>query len=101
MPVALAHEYQVFQAHRTELLTRGEGKYALIRGDAIVDVFASYEDALKKGLAQFGNVPFLIKEILHAEDVNFVQQHCTTHRIDDPLGTVIEQSLAISVLTLC
>ena len=75
MPVALAHEYQVFKEHRTELLTRGEGKYALIKGDAIVDVFTSYEDALKKGLAQFGNVPFLIKEILREEDVNFFYTH--------------------------
>ncbi len=75
MPIALEREYNVFKEHRSELLTKGEGKFALIKGNVIVDVFASYEDALKEGLAKFGNVPFLIKEILREEDVNFFYTH--------------------------
>ncbi len=71
MPVALEREYKTFKEHLTELLTKGEGKFVLIKGDAIVDVLASYEDALKEGLGKFGNVPFFIKEISREEDVNF------------------------------
>ena len=71
MPVALEREYKTFKEHLTELLAKGEGKFVLIKGDAIVDVFTSYEDSLKEGLARFGNVPFFIKEISREEDVNF------------------------------
>ena len=71
MPVALEREYKTFKEHLAELLAKGEGKFVLIKGEAIVDVFASYEDALKGGFAKFGNVPFFIKEISREEDVNF------------------------------
>ena len=71
MPVALEREYKVFKEHRSELLAKGEGKFALVKGDTIVDVFTSYEDALKEGLKRFGDVPFLIQEIQREEDVNF------------------------------
>lgn len=71
MPVALEREYKVFKEHLGELLSEGERKFVLIKGDTIVDLLASYEDALKEGLKRFGNVPFLIKEVLREEDVNF------------------------------
>ena len=71
MPVVLEREYNVFREHLAELLAKGEGKFALIKSDTIVDIFASYEDALKEGLKRFGDVPFLIQEIQREEDVNF------------------------------
>ncbi len=75
MPVALEAEYEVFNQHRAELLSRGEHKFVLIKGSEIVDVFASYEDALKEGLKRFGNIPFLLKEIQREEEVNFFYTH--------------------------
>lgn len=71
MPVVLEREYKVFKEHQSELLAKGEGKFALIKGDTIIDVFVSYEDALKEGLKRFGDVPFLIQEIQREEDVQF------------------------------
>lgn len=71
MSVVLEREYRVFKEHQSELLAKGEGKFALIKGDTIIDVFASYEDALKEGLKRFGDVPFLIQEIQREEDVQF------------------------------
>ena len=73
--MALEQEYRVFKDHLSELLTKGEGKFALVKGEKIVDAFTSYEDALKKGLETFGNVPFLIKEISRGEDINFFYTH--------------------------
>ena len=75
MLVVLEEEYQVFEHHRAELLTKGEHKFVLIKGNVIVDVFASYEDALKEGLKRFGNVPFLIEQIQREEEVNFFYTH--------------------------
>lgn len=71
MSVVLEREYRVFKEHQSELLAKGEGKFALIKGDTIIDVFASYEDALKEGLKRFGDVPFLIQEIQREEAVQF------------------------------
>ena len=71
MGITLEKEYRVFKDHRDELLARGEGKFVLIKGETVVDVFASYEDALKEGLRHFGDVPFLIQEIQREEDVQF------------------------------
>ena len=75
MSVALEEEYRVFEHHRTELLAKGEHKFVLIKGNLIVDVFVSYEDALKEGLKRFGNVPFLIEQIQREEEVNFFYTH--------------------------
>jgi len=71
MAIALEREYKLFKEHRAELLTKGEGKFVLIKGETVIDIFASYEDALKEGLKRFGDVPFLIQEIQREEDVNF------------------------------
>ena len=71
MAVVLEREYQAFKAHQSELLAKGEGKFVLIKGETIVDLFTSYEDALKEGFKRFGDIPFLIQEIQREEDVNF------------------------------
>jgi len=71
MSIALEREYKVFKEHLSELLEKGEGKFALVKDDAVIDVLTSYEDALKEGLSKFGNVPFFIKEISREEDLNF------------------------------
>jgi len=57
--VVLDRAYQVFKAHHAELLTKGEGKFALIKGDTIVDLCASYEDALIAGLKRFEDILFV------------------------------------------
>ena len=63
----LDEEVRTFQAHRTELLGRALGKYVLIKNDRIIDDFASEEDALKRGYEEFGNAPFLVKEVTEVD----------------------------------
>jgi len=48
-----------------------QGKYVLIRGDDVIGIYDSYEDALKFGYAQFKLEPFLVKQIAPAERVSF------------------------------
>ena len=67
----LKREYETYKAHKEDLLAKHEGKYVLIKGAEIVEVYTSYEDALKAGLKKFGNVPFLIKQIQREDEVNF------------------------------
>lgn len=67
----LKKEYQTYLEHKDELLAKSEGKFVLIKDTKIIDVYSSYEDALKEGFKRFGNVPFLVKEIQREEEINF------------------------------
>lgn len=69
--MALEKELQTYMAKLPEL-TASEGKFALVHGDTLVDVFGSYEDALREGYRQFGMKPFLVKQIHAMERVQFV-----------------------------
>ena len=68
----LKKELETFESHKGELLGKGSGKYVLIKGDKVVDIFENQADAIAAGYKQFGNVPFLVKQILEIETpVNF------------------------------
>lgn len=49
-----------------------EGKFVLIKGQRVVDIFSSYEDALKAGYKEFGLEPFMVKQIAALEPVFYV-----------------------------
>jgi len=73
MTQLLDTEWETYKHHREELLGQAEGKYVLIRGDEIVGIFNSKGDAIAQGYERFGNVPFLVKEIVKVETPqNFV-----------------------------
>lgn len=69
--MVLEKEYEVYKKNKEKLLIDNIGKFVLIKDTEIIDVYASYEDALKSGLKQFGNTPFFIKKIEREEEVNF------------------------------
>lgn len=69
----LATELATYAAHKNELLANARGKYALVRGEEVVGTFDTEGDALNAGYQKFGNVPFLVKEIVEVEQAaNFV-----------------------------
>lgn len=47
------------------------GKFVLIKGDVVVDTFDTYQDAMKRGYADFQLSPFLVKLIAPAEQVAY------------------------------
>lgn len=47
------------------------GKYALIKGDQLIDTFDSYSDAMKRGYAEFKLDAFMVKLIAPAEQVSY------------------------------
>jgi hypothetical protein len=55
-------------------LKEHEGKYVLIHGDDVVDVYTSYEDAIKEGYSRFKLEPFLVKQVHALEQVRFVSR---------------------------
>ena len=55
-------------------LKDNEGKFVLIHGEDVVNVFSTYEDALKQGYQKFGLTPFLVKQIQTIEQVQFISR---------------------------
>ncbi len=69
----LRRELQTYDRNRDQLLGKAEGKFVLIRDDQIVGIYESKMDAIAQGYRQFGNVPFLVKQVVKIETPqNFV-----------------------------
>jgi len=63
----LEKELETYEHSRAELVGKAEGKFALVKERRIVDIFDSESDAIRAGYEQFGNVPFLVKQIVEIE----------------------------------
>jgi len=63
----LEKELKTFEGHRSELLGKHRGKFALVKEDKIEGVFDDEADALSQGYERFGNVPFLVKQIVEID----------------------------------
>ena len=63
----LETELRAYEQHREHLLGTAEGKFVLIRNEEIVGVYDSKMDAIAQGYQKFGNVPFLVKQIVRIE----------------------------------
>jgi hypothetical protein len=74
--MALEQELETYRANLPRLL-ENEGKFVLIHGDAVIDVYGTYEDALKEGYHRFRLEPFLVKQIQSVEAVHFISRHLT------------------------
>jgi hypothetical protein len=73
MTQILGVEIKTYEQHRDTLLGTSEGKFVLIRGNQVGGIFDSKMDAIAAGYQQFGNVPFLVKQIVKIETPqNFV-----------------------------
>ena len=74
MPIPLEQEYQFFTSHLDNFLQNHLNEFVLIKGENIINFFKSYDEALKAGLSQFGNVPFFIKVVKKEEEVHYFHQ---------------------------
>ena len=67
MGQVLETELKTYERHREALLETAEGKFVLIRNDQVIGVYDSKMDAIAQGYQKFGNVPFLVKQVLKVE----------------------------------
>ncbi len=63
----LEKELATYEAAKPSLLPQALGKFVLIRGEQVVDTFDAELDAVKAGYQKFGNVPFLVKQVMEVE----------------------------------
>jgi hypothetical protein len=71
--MALERELETYREKLPELKAH-EGKFVLIHGEDVVEVFTSYEDALKQGYSLFKLEPFLVKRISSIEQAQFISR---------------------------
>ena len=69
--MALEQELETYKANLPSF-KGSEGKFVLIHGPNVIDMFTSYEDAIKEGYSRFKLEPFLVKQIQTVEQVQFV-----------------------------
>ena len=71
---ALEKELETYKNKLPEL-KQHEGKYVLIQDEQVIDVFTSYEDAIKEGYKRFGvKQLFLVKQIHSIEQVQVISR---------------------------
>ena len=57
-------ELDFFNKKKDELLRLYKGQFVLIKGEKLIGSYTTDGEAYKAGLEQFGNQPFLIKQVL-------------------------------------
>ena len=67
MSQALAEELRFFHEEKAQWLPHYEGKFALIKGRAMINTFTTFDEAYTEGVRLFGTQPFLVKQILKDE----------------------------------
>jgi len=66
----LSEEIKTYQEKKDNLLSNHAGKFVLIKGKEIIDVFDTKNDAIKVGIDKFGNSPFLVKKISEVDETH-------------------------------
>ncbi len=65
----ISKEVRIFENNRSSLVKEAKGKYVLVYKEDIIDIYDTEEVAVREGYAKFGNVPFLVKEILEEDRI--------------------------------
>ena len=65
----LAKEKTYLKENQAELAAQHPGKYLLIKGDKTHGAFETYEQGVSAGVKLFGAGPFLVRSVLHPEDL--------------------------------
>jgi hypothetical protein len=60
----LAREWQTYKREMPRLLAEGqEGRFVLIKGDEVIGIWDTWQEAARTGRARFGMVPIMVHEI--------------------------------------
>jgi hypothetical protein len=72
----LKDELRTFESRRDELLGTSLGRWVLIHDGDLVGAFETQADAINVGYQRFGNVPFLVKQVVPVEvPQDYVSNH--------------------------
>ncbi len=66
-PETLETELAHFKRLLKQLLETAEGKFALVKGEKLIGVFDTDQDAYRRGVKLFAEQPFLVRQIRRRE----------------------------------
>ena len=91
--MCLEDEIKYFDTNRHEWLQEHRGEFALIKNSTLVAFCSSDAQAYRKGLAEYGNTAFLIKQILPEGEEKVARLPSVFLRVpDDTVGSVNSNS---------
>jgi hypothetical protein len=64
----LKQERDFFNSNQPEWVTLYPGKFVLIKGEKLVSIFDSAENAVSEGLKRFGSESFLVRGVNEKEE---------------------------------
>lgn len=71
-PAELEKEINTYFRVKGDYVADDVGNFLLIKGENVIGVFESENDALREGFERFGTEPFLVKQITELEpELNF------------------------------
>ena len=59
----LEKERAFYEKNKEDWASRYSGQFALVRGEELVGVFPTIEEALSEGARRFGVEPFLVRQV--------------------------------------
>ena len=69
----LQKELEKFNNIKRSLSGHAEAACVVIKGESVLGVFDNRDQALRKGLEAYGNVPFLVKQVSEGQRaINFI-----------------------------
>ena len=72
----LEKETKYYEMKLPELVQTNVGKFALIKGEQLIGTYDALNDALKSGYEKFKDKPFLVKQIVPAQQpLNFANNY--------------------------
>jgi hypothetical protein len=89
-------EWNYFRRERLPLLAEGhEGRWVLIKGEAIFGIFDTRDEAVTAGYARFGVVPLLAQQILRVYKTVRAGNYwrCRFHFLTQPLARACRVAL--------
>ena len=68
----LEKEREYFKKQRDEWLSRHAGKFVLIKGEELIGVFDTQQEALTEGARRFGTASFLVRQVEESEQLVYI-----------------------------
>ncbi len=68
----LEQERKYFETHRAVWLNQYAGKFVLVKGEQLVGVFNTQQEALAEGARRFGTESFLVRQVDESEHLIYI-----------------------------
>jgi hypothetical protein len=68
----LDKERKYFETHRAEWLKKHPDKFVLVKGEELIGVFSTQQEALVEGARRFGTEAFLVRQVEESEQLVYI-----------------------------